>query len=122
MDCRPHSKGNLSLKAMASPLLGMLVGCQTYFSLNPALPMTSSVTLGKKLSFHICKIRMLGLLELTILVPSNMVCLCFTVCGWYRIHTGFQSLFCHFQIPNPKSSGNQIFFCFFETSWQQNLV
>ena len=28
MDCRPHSKGNLGLKAMASPLLGILVGCQ----------------------------------------------------------------------------------------------
>lgn len=45
-------------------------------SLISALPMTSSVTSGKSLLFHIYTIRILDELELIVLVPSNISCLC----------------------------------------------
>lgn len=77
MDCRPHSKGNLGLKAMASSPAGHPGWVsETYLSLSPALPMTSSVNLGKKLSFHIYKIRMLSSLNTPFWSLPNMVCLC----------------------------------------------
>lgn len=73
MDSRLHSKGNLGLKATARFLLGML-GCGVGdLTLILALPMPSSVTLGKSLLFHIYKLKMLDVLQPIVLVPSNIL-------------------------------------------------